>query len=242
MFKLIRMFCVTLFAGCFATYSHADKLEHHNGVDKVYHPYVQPLEREIEFRSLYQTDSDPDEDGIFRQRLGVGAAISEHVFVEGYLIGKRPPGRGFRIDEFEIESRIQLTEQGEFAADWGLLFEVAKDRSESLIEVASVLLVEKEFGSWVGTLNLGLEYEFGSDIQNEFDVGAAAQFRYRYSEALEPAIEMYKDEFTFASGPVLQGLQRFGLNRKLHWEAGVLFPLNNTTPDTTVRLLLEFEF
>ena len=97
-------------------------------------------------------------------------------------------------------------------------------------------------GSWVGTLNLGTEYEYGSDIKNEFDFEAAAQLRYRFSEHFEPAIEIYADEFTYAVGPVFQGLERLDRNRKVHWEIGALFPLNNTTPDTTFRFLLEFEF
>ena len=71
---------------------------------------------------------------------------------------------------------------------------------------------------------------------------AAAQFRYRLSERLEPAIEWYEDELTSAIGPVLQGLERLDGNRKIRWEFGVLFRLNNTTPDNTYRFNLEFEF
>jgi hypothetical protein len=222
--------------------AYADDPFQHNGVDKVYHPYVQPLETEIEYRSIYQTDDDPLEDGILRQRLGIGRAITDRVFVEGYLIGKKTRQKGFRLDAYELEARVQLTEQGEFWADWGVLFELERERSESVTELGAVLLLEKELGAWVGTLNLGTEYEFGSDIDNEFDVNTALQLRYRYSERFEPALELYVDEFTSALGPVIQGLERFSGNRKVHWEFGTFLPLNNTTPDTVFRLLLEFEF
>ena len=224
------------------TYVLADDRFQHNGVDKVYHPYVQPLETEIELRTVYQNDGDPLEDGVARHRLSVGRAISDRVFVEGYLIGKKTLQDDFRLDAYELETKIQLTEQGEFWADWGLLIEFERERSESISELGAALLIEKELGTWVATLNLGTEYEYGSDIKNEFDFEAAAQLRYRLSERLEPAIEWYEDEFTSALGPVLQGLERFGVNRKAHWELGVLFPLNNTTPDTTYRFSLEFEF
>ncbi|MEX2129872.1 MAG: hypothetical protein WD772_00170, partial [Pseudohongiellaceae bacterium] len=71
--------------------SWADNPEQHNGIDKIYHPYVQPLEREFEYRSIYQTDSDPGEDDILRQRFGFGRSVSERIFVEAYLIGIKPP-------------------------------------------------------------------------------------------------------------------------------------------------------
>jgi len=240
----VRLSClwvlpVLLFAGPVT----ADERLGHNGIDKVYHPYVQPLEREIEWRSIYQWADDPREDGIWRQRLGFGTSVSDRLFLEGYAIGNKTPASGFRIKEFEVEALLQLTEQGEYGADWGMLIEVNRSREKSLTEVESVLLVEKELaGRFVGTANLGLEYEFGSDVDNEFDVNFSGQLRYRLSERLEPSLELYKDEFTFATGPVLQGLERFTANRKLHWEFGVFLPLNDSTPDATVRALLEFEF
>lgn len=221
----------------------ADEQLGHNGVDKVYHPYVQPLERELEWRGVYQRDDDPVEDGIWQQRLGVGASLGERLFLEGYVIGKRRSGPGFNIEGFELEGLWQLTEQGEYSADWGVLFELHQSRKYSITEMSSALLVEKELGQrFVATANLGLEYEFGSDIKNEFDVEFAGQLRYRLSERLEPTMELYKDEFTFAVGGVLQGLERFAGNRKMHWEVGVYGALNDTTPDTTMRALLEFEF
>lgn len=220
----------------------ADDPFQHNGVDKVYHPYVQPLETEIEYRAVYQTDGDPLEDGVARHRLSIGRAITDRVFVEGYVIGRETRQDDFRLDAYELETKIQLTEQGEFWADWGLLFEFERERSESITELGAALLIEKEFGSWVGTLNFGTEYEYGSDISNEFDFEVAAQLRYRFSERMEPAVEWYEDEFTSAIGPVLQGLERLEGNRKVRWEFGALFPLNDTTPDQTFRLILEFEF
>ena len=220
----------------------ADDPFQHNGVDRVYHPYVQPLETEIEYRTVYQTDGDPLEDGVAQHRLSIGRAVTDRVFVEGYLIGKETSQNSLRLDAYEIETRVQLTEQGEFWADWGLLFEYEKERSDSVTELGAALLIEKEFGSWTTTLNLGTEYEFGSDIRNEFDFELAAQLRYRLSERLEPGLEYYEDEFTSAIGPVLQGLERVGINRKLHWEFGAFLPLNNSTPDTTYRFLLEYEF
>lgn len=222
--------------------SWADTREQHNGIDKVYDPYVEPLEREIELRGVYQNDDDPDEDGILHQRLGFGASLSERVFAEVYALGKRSGSESFRLEGYELEAKIQLTEQGEFSADWGLLLELEQERSESITELSTTVLTARQWGRWVGTLNVGLEYEFGSDIDNELETFLSAQLRYRYQEYLEPALEVYADEFTRGVGPVLAGLIRGPGRSQWHWEAGLIFPLNHDTPDRSLRFLLEFEF
>ncbi|MGB2009857.1 MAG: hypothetical protein ACPHSA_10490, partial [Cycloclasticus pugetii] len=43
-------------------------------VDKVYHPYIQPLERELEWRML-------SGDGQQLHRLGIGKSLSDSLFV-----------------------------------------------------------------------------------------------------------------------------------------------------------------
>lgn len=220
----------------------ADVEFQHNGVGRVYDPYVQPLERELELRTVYQTDPDPLESDILRQRIGLGRSLSERLFAEAYLLAEKQPGGGLRLQGYEAEVKVQLTEQGEYAADWGLLFEFERERSESISEAAVAALTSRQFGNWVGTLNLGLEYEYGSDIDNEFETFASAQWRYRLREGLEPGVEFYADQFTRGIGPVLTGLVRTGGASKWAWETGLILPLNDTTPDYTFRFLLEYEF
>ncbi len=87
-----------LTGGLVALPAHADNLLYHNGVGRVYDPYVQPLERELELRTYYQTDDDPIESDILRQRVGFGAAINERVFAELYLIGLKLPGGSLRLE------------------------------------------------------------------------------------------------------------------------------------------------
>lgn len=208
-------------------------------IDKVYHPYVQPLEREIEFRWLrYDTDGS-DYNKIYR--LGYGQSLSSSWFAEIYVIGAEKQDK-FRVEAYELEAKWQLTEQGEYSADWGLLFEIEKEKDQSIWETSATLLVEKQWRRIVGTANLGATFESGSDIKNELESTAAFQLRYRYSRALEPAVEFYAAQDTLGAGPVLLGDQRLGAGKKLHWELGVIAGLSDKTPDATVRALLEFEF
>lgn len=220
----------------------ADNPLHHNGVSKVYDPYVQALEREIEVRTIFQTDKRAAEDNLLRQRISYGFSLNDRVFAEAYVIGTRLPDQSFELEGYELEAKIQLTEQGQYNTDWGVIFEYERQVSESIAGLASVLVASRQWGAWVGTLNLGLEYEFGSNIDDEIDRFAFAQWRYRYREAFEPGIELYADEFTRGIGPVVTGVIRGSGKNKWRWEAGLIAPLNDTTPDQTYRFLLEWEF
>jgi hypothetical protein len=211
-------------------------------IDKVYHPYVQPLEREFEFRSSIEHDSAADARELRIYRLGYGQSLTDDWFAEAYLIGQQEHDNSLRLDAFELEALWQLTEQGEYWADWGALFEFEKERSRNSMEFSSALLIEKEWGRWTSTANLYALYEFGADIDNEFETALAAQLRYRYRLSFEPALEFYKGQDTLGLGPVVTGTVRLGERRKLYWEAGAILGLDSDTADQTYRVLLEYEF
>jgi hypothetical protein len=94
----------------------------------------------------------------------------------------------------------------------------------------------------VGTANLGLLYEWGSDVDNELESALALQGKYRYSRFVEPAIEFYSSEGGQGVGPVLLGSQRLGSRTQLHWEAGVIYGVDEDAADRTYKLILELEF
>lgn len=213
----------------------------HAQIDKVYHPYVNVQEREIEFRSVYTDDADAARDGYLLSSLAFGYGFTDRFALEAYLLGEKTPGESHEISAFEIEGLFQLTEQGEYRADWGVLFEIEKERNFDAWETSTTLIVEKEIGQWSATANIGLGYEFGSDSREEWESFFAGQLRYRRSEQLEPALEIYAAENTLGLGPVLMGTKRLGF-RKLNWEIGVIAGIDEDTPDTTVRFLIDYEF
>ncbi|PHS69039.1 MAG: hypothetical protein COB23_07960 [Methylophaga sp.] len=206
-----------------------------SAIDKVYHPYVQPLEREIEWRMIAADDEQV-------HRLGLGKSFSDRLFIEAYLIAKDEKHGDFSLTAYELEAKWQLTEQGEYSADWGIIVELEKQKSINAWELAAGLLIEKEWGRWVGTANLWGIYEWGEDQDDEVESVLALQARYRYSRFIEPAIEFYSGENTRGLGPVLMGDIRMGRGKKLHWEVGAIIGLDSKTPDNTWRLLTEFEF
>lgn len=208
-------------------------------IDKVYHPYVQPLERELELRWLrYETDQ-KNNNHVYR--LGYGQSFANNFFAEAYIIGDNSKGES-SVNAYEIEAKWQLTEQGEYAADWGFLLELEKETDRSIIEYAATLLIESEWGRTVGTANLSLGIETGGDIDSEIETALSAQLRYRLLRAFEPALEFYMSQDTLGLGPVFMGEQKYENRKKLHWELGVIAGLSDETPDATLKALVEFEF
>jgi hypothetical protein len=209
-------------------------------ITHVYHPYIEQNEREIEYGSTLRNVGDHSQQ---LENVGLGYAFSEHFFAEMYVLSESLDHDDDKVRGYELELKWQLTEQGEYSADWGFMLESGATSDWRSDEIAAGVLWEKELtGRWVGTMNGFLEYEYGSEIDNEFETAFRGQLRYRWTQAVEPALEMYLDDKDYAAGPVLTGVQRFGEGRRIKWEFGWLVGLDSVTPDNTLRGLLEYEF
>ena len=209
-------------------------------VDRVYDPYVQPLETEFEWRSVMQSDDelgDPQ-----KHSFGVGRGLSDRWAAELYVIGTKTNGESISVDAFELEATWQLTEQGEYAFDWGMVFELERETDGNVWEASTTLIATREFGKWIGTANAGLIYEWGSGVKDEIETLLRLQARYRFKESLEPAIELHMGQDTVALGPALTGLSRLSPGKKLRWEAGVFLGMDSASPDRTFKLGIEYEF
>jgi hypothetical protein len=211
-------------------------------IDKVYHPYVDALETELELRALFQDEQPGRNTPAQIYQMSLGKAFSDAVFAEVYLHGAKDRTGDFSTDAWEVEVKWQLSEQGEYWADYGLLFEYEDESRLDAHEFTMGFLAEKEIGSWSTAANLFLIREWGQDIEAEFETAFALQTRYRLRPGFEPGIEVYAGQDTRGIGPVLQGTLRTGVRRSLHWEAGLVFGLGKQSPDQTWRFLLEYEF
>lgn len=212
------------------------------GVDKVYHPYVEAMEQEVEWRVVADNGPEADSTSTQTHRLAYGRALGERWFGEIYLIGEKIGGEPLEVEAYELEILHQLTEQGEYWADFGVLFELEKEKGVDIWEAGTGLLVEKEHGQFSTLANFIVINEWGKDIEDELESTFALQTRYRHSMAFEPAIEFHSGENTRALGPVFLGDIRLGLRRNLHWELGLFAGLDSKTPDTSMRAGIEYEF
>ncbi|MBA6234123.1 MULTISPECIES: hypothetical protein [unclassified Colwellia] len=230
------LYALALLFNCFySSFTFADGVV----VDKVYHPYVLPNEKEVEWRLLsHQTDNTND----LAQRFAYGQSVFDNMMVELYIVGERDVDGNFGVSAYEIETRWMLTEQGEYWADWGMLFEVEKEHNKDSWEVTSGLLFEKEIGRTSLSINAFLIYEWGNDIQNEIEMEFRAQYRYRWLPQFQPAIELYSGEDYVGIGPAFMGIQRFAGQKQLKWELGFITGLNGKSKDHILRVAIEYEF
>lgn len=208
-------------------------------VDKVYHPYVLPNEQEIEWRLFSHRESKNNQ---LAQRFAYGRSISNNAMLEFYFVGEQDSDDNFRLTSYEVEVRWMLTEQGEFWADWGVLFEIEQEHQQKNWEITTGVLFEKEFGRTSLTLNAFLIHEWGQSIESEFETEFRMKYRYRYLEQVQPAIELYSGENYIGIGPALQGLQRFDGQKQLKWEFGFITGLNRRSKGHVLRVALEYEF
>ncbi len=211
-------------------------------IDKVYDPYVQMMEREIEYRVLVDEDSEGGIDDRQRHTLGFGRSLSDRIFLELYIVAVDEESSNLKVEAYEAELKWQLTEQGELSVDWGLLFEVERETKKNIWEASTKLIAVKEWSNWVATGNVSLLYEWGSDIDNEWETIFSSQLRYRYSQNFEPALEIYVGQDTKGIGPIMTGLLRFKRGKKIHWEFGPIFAVDSITADISWKMNLEYEF
>ncbi|WP_232771124.1 hypothetical protein [Colwellia sp. 75C3] len=209
-------------------------------VDKVYHPYVLPNEREVEWRMLAQRENGVSND--LAQRFAYGQSVADNLMLEFYLIGERDSNDNFTLSAYEIEARWMMTEQGQYWADWGMLFEVEKEHQENNWEVTSGVIMEKEFGRTSLTLNAFLIYEWGDTIDDEMETEFRLQYRFRHLEQFQPAIEVYSGENYLGIGPAFMGVQRFSGQKQLKWEAAFITGVNSESQGHILRLAIEYEF
>ena len=208
-------------------------------VDKVYHPYVLANEREVEWRLMSTQTEDGNK---LAQRLGYGQAISENIALEGYIIGERDEHDNFELQAYEIEARWMLTEQGQYWADWGMLFEFEKQHNTNNYELTAGVLIEKEFDKTSLTINLFAISEWGETIESELETEFRIQYRYRYLPEVQPSFELYAGEDFLGVGPGFMGVHRFSGQKQLKWEAGFITEIAHSGKNHSLRFAIEYEF
>lgn len=226
---------------CFAIVGTAVRADEFS-VDKLYHPYVEAMKQELEWRVVTQNKPRGETKGSQSHRLGYGRAFGTRWFGEVYLIGDKKDGQSLELEAYEVEAIWQLSEQGEYWADWGMVFELEKEDGVDIWEAATGLLVEKEHGRFSTLVNAKLIQEWGRDIADELESSLGVQTRYRYSSGFEPGLEFHSAQNTRALGPVFQGNIRLGQGRRFHWEVGIFAGLDANTPDASMRGGIEYEF
>ncbi len=209
-------------------------------IGQIYAPYVQPLEQELEL--VFIDDNRGDNSATpssYWQKLGYGTSLLDKIYTE--LSVTRLTEQQQTLHVVELEGIWQLSEQGEYDSDWGMLFELEVGLERDAAEFSVGLLNSRDIGKFTLLSNALVAIEWGSDIDDEVETALAMQLRYRWGPRVEPIIELFLSEDTAAIGPGLGGIVRMQGANQLRWNASVLKGFTEGA-NTSVKLELEYEF
>lgn len=217
---------------------------------KVYSPFVDKGELEIEYRGFIVNDDNIDKDDESQQKLSVGYGVTRHWFTEIYGAWKHKPGGNTEFDAVEWENLFQVFPQGAHWVDLGFRTEIEFPVHEQQVEFAVGPILEKQVGPTSHTVNLTFETATGPERSPGWTFEYAWGSRWRLSPYFEPGFQAFGEveeighagEREHRLGPVVMGALPLGARAgKLHYEAGWLFGLNEASPDGTFRFLIEYE-
>ncbi|PVZ89387.1 hypothetical protein C9426_03710 [Serratia sp. S1B] len=221
--------------------------------DYVRTPTVEYGEHEIDFKAGVQRNRDGSSESAYS--IGYGFTPTPWWFTEMYAKYAKPAGESTNFDAWEWENRFQLTETGKYPVDVGFLLEVERpqDRAEGY---------ELTYGPMFQTL--WNQYQFNFNVLFQRHVHASEVFdtelhyqmqvkRLGNTEKLDWGVQAFgnvgqwdnwrsssKQEFKI--GPALFGKIKTGTKQAISWNTALLAGTNNATPNTTLRLQMEYEF
>jgi hypothetical protein len=228
-------------------------------------PYEIDLgELELEHNASASFDHRPWNSGATSYTTEIGTGLTSWWHSEIELGFDRDPGfnEPTLLTQIVTENTFQLTEPGEYFADFGFYVEygqsLTRGHNAGSNELTFGPLIAKDIGRTTHTVNLFVERQLGPDQTTQgLDFTYAWQSRWNLSQAFSPAIEIYGDSGVIGSsprfsqqqllaGPVAVGavkLSSLGLGNagQLKYELGWLFGVTGSSPQGTLKWRLELE-
>lgn len=219
----------------------------------IYSPVVEQGEIGIEYRGHYDFDGSKQRDGGQQHKLEIEYVPTAYWSTALFGEWEQEPGGSLRGTEIAWENIFQLTPQGRYWVDVGLLAEYAHSLERGGDDALELgVLLEKELSRSVLTMNLLAERALVSGTDTELEY--AMRWRYRLNQRIEPGIEIHGgfgewehfgslNDHEHSAGPAVFGRTRRADGRAaFKYEAALLIGLTHDSPDATLRLQLEYEF
>jgi len=215
-------------------------------------------EIEIGTRGFKTFDDEKSMDGATKERYGFGMGVTDSFFFEIEGEYEREAEEKRKFTTYEIDTRYELTKTKGWNEkpndiDIGISLGVSfPDNSKDAYEIESRLLLYKNFGVWRSTGNIILEQEFENSSESGLEIAYAGQLRYRLTPNIQPGVEAFGrfgelDDIAMGNeqhqiGPGVFGFVEFDDNYGFKYELGWLFGYTDSTPDNTLKFLIEFEY
>ncbi len=218
---------------------------------KVYSPIVEQGEVEFEYYLDYDIDADPAKNTNARHQFELEYGVTDRWMTAIYGDFRKRPGKAFAYQGLKWENIYQLFEQGERFLDAALYVEYIVPQS-SLNKPDAFefkLLLEKETGRLINTLNLISKKELGANAKKNASAEYSWKSHWRWKRYLEPGFELYGSlgeigntkplaQQSHQIGPVLTGKFHNGFG----YELGYLFGLTTASPQGAVKFVMSYEF
>lgn len=224
--------------------AHADESDLSAAEIRVYSPAVERGERELETLMLATKGG--------QQGLAFAAGYSPTSFwaAEVYDVFHRDPGGALRPDEIELENRFSFGAPGRFLLDSGALVELElPQHSEGHGAVRAVPILEKQLGRTVASLNVPLEWQYGTGAAQGTTLAYAARVEYLLRPEFSPAVEAFGEPGLIGSFPAASEQNHlagpavyFAAGRRVKGSVAALFGLTPAAPSRSFAARLEFEF
>ena len=244
-----------IFVGCCAFFAFTG-IAAADPADYVKTTSIEYGERELEIK--FGTSKLADGEGrVAAGTFGLGYGVTPYWFTEAYVKYQKSPNEKTRYDAFEWENKFLLTETGKYWADLGLFveLEIPRERSEGY-EFRFGPLVQTEFGRVQVNTNLFLKRNVrvgaGSEPQIT-ELHYQLQAKYRLMREFEFGVQAFgelgkwnhldsREKQNHRLGPALYGKIPMGGREAVKYDLAWLVGASKASPDSTVRLQLEYEF
>lgn len=219
---------------------------------KVYTPYVERGELELEAKGIHEKDIEGGDEAADGYRFSAGYGFTDFWFGEFAVELEREGPEAVKVESFEIENIFQLTPQGKYGLDFGLLVELEVPRHGDDPDTLVVgPLVAKEIGRTVHVANILFEKQFGSNRAEGVALGYAWESRWRLNQYFEPGFDAFghfgeignfspSREQDHRIGPMFAGAVEAGHGSKVSYTFGVLFGMTHDSPDLSLNWRIEY--
>lgn len=251
--KVITSFAVLLALGAFFSPSQAWATK------KVYLPYIDKGELELEYRGSYDWDNNDTKDGAQKHKFAVGYGFTDFWFSEVYAELEKEPHKNSEAEAIEWENLFQLSEPGAWWVDTAFLVEYEFAlHNEDADNLECKLIFAKDYGKFLHSLNLTLERGFGGrgeegedgeveKVVHDLDGGFAWSTRYRMAPEFEPGVEYHADLGSLEHSENFNQQQHqvgpaiYGKLGNVKYDVGVLFGVSDAAPQVEFKWITEYE-
>lgn len=213
-------------------------------------PYIQEGVWTLESKNRYDEDHRASEDNYRRHKLELKYGLTQWWEVETAGSWEKNPGQNYDFTILNIETKLRLTEPGEYWVDTAIDFSYnIADNRAAADSVDAKLLLRKNMDAFQHGMNIRLGREIGDNRNGSVGVDIAWKTLYKMEGMASPGIEYYGDFGSWNdTGSYSDQKHRIGpvlavkLHDQVNVETAALFGISRATEDVAFKFNLKFDF